>query len=104
LLMRYAMHDETFRTISGTKVYSFEREDRSQHWKNKNRLLTEKYKYATGGKTGYTKRAGRTLVTTASKKDKDMIAVTLNASDDWNDHIFMYEYGFGHFKMMKILP
>lgn len=104
LLMRYAMHDETFRTISGTKVYSFEREDRSQHWKNKNRLLTEKYKYATGGKTGYTKRAGRTLVTTASKKDKDMIAVTLNASDDWNDHISMYEYGFGHFKMKKILP
>lgn len=104
LLMRYAMHDETFRTISGTKIYSFEREDRSQHWKNKNRLLTEKYKYATGGKTGYTKRAGRTLVTTASKKNKDMVAVTLNASDDWNDHISMYEYAFSHFKMMEILP
>ncbi|MBD8003455.1 D-alanyl-D-alanine carboxypeptidase family protein [Bacillus norwichensis] len=104
LLMRYAMHNETFKTISGTKTYSFEREEHSQHWKNKNRLLTEKYKYATGGKTGYTKRAGRTLVTTATKKDNDMIAVTLNASDDWNDHISMYEYGSSHFKMKKILP
>lgn len=104
LLMRYATHDETFRTISGTKLHSLEREGGMQHWKNKNRLLTEKYKYTTGGKTGYTKRAGRTLVTTASKKEKDMIAVTLDASDDWNDHISMYEYGFDHFAIKELLP
>ncbi|RST73710.1 D-alanyl-D-alanine carboxypeptidase [Siminovitchia acidinfaciens] len=104
VLMRYAMHNDTFRVISGTKMHSFKREDGPRHWKNKNRLLTEKYKYATGGKTGYTKRAGRTLVTTATKNNKDMIAVTLNASDDWNDHISMYEYGFDHFKMKEIIP
>ena len=62
-------------------------------WKNKNRLLT-KYKYTTGGKTGFTKLAKRTLVTTATKGDMNLIAVTLNASDDWNDHISMYENGF----------
>lgn len=104
LLMRYAMHNDSFRLISGTKMHSFKHEDGSRHWRNKNRLLTEKYKYTTGGKTGYTKKAGRTLVTTATKNEKDMVAVTLNASDDWNDHISMYEYGFENYKMKKLLP
>lgn len=96
LLTRYAMENETFREVSGTKVYRAPSPegDWDRVWRNKNRLLTEKYKHATGGKTGYTKKARRTLVTTATKGDLDLIAVTLNAPDDWNDHIYMYEYGF----------
>jgi len=104
LLMRYAMQNEKFREISGTKVYRApnpsEKWDRV--WRNKNKLLTNLYEYCTGGKTGYTKRAKRTLVTTASKKGLDLIAVTLNAPDDWNDHISMYEYGFGNYKLAKV--
>lgn len=92
LLMQYAMNNETFRTISGTKIYKAK--SRTYSWLNKNKLLTRHYEYTTGGKTGYTKRAGRTLLTTASKDGHDLIAVTLNAPDDWNDHIAMYEYGF----------
>jgi D-alanyl-D-alanine carboxypeptidase len=103
LLARYAMNNETYRKIAGTKLYTVEREDGMARWKNKNRLLTEKYRYATGGKTGYTKRAGRTLVTTAEKDGMELIAVTLNAPDDWDDHIAMYEYGFGHFQMKELL-
>lgn len=104
ILMRYAMQNKTFQKISGTKVYRAPNptEDWDRVWKNKNRLLT-KYKYATGGKTGYTKRAKRTLVTTASKGDMDLIAVTLNDSDDWNDHISMYENGFKDFDMAEVL-
>ncbi|MFD1707097.1 D-alanyl-D-alanine carboxypeptidase family protein [Siminovitchia sediminis] len=104
LLMRYAMQNETFREISGTKFYTQKHEEGARYWRNKNRLLTEKYKYATGGKTGYTKRAGRTLVTTASRSHENLIAVTLHASDDWNDHIAMYEYGFDEFSMVEVLP
>ena len=104
ILMRYAMENKTFQKISGTKVYRSPNptEDWDRVWKNKNRLLT-KYKYATGGKTGYTKRAKRTLVTTATKGDMNLIAVTLNDSDDWNDHISMYENGFKEFDMTEVL-
>jgi serine-type D-Ala-D-Ala carboxypeptidase (penicillin-binding protein 5/6) len=104
VLMRYAMQDKTFKEISGTKVYRTPNptEDWDRVWKNKNRLLT-KYKYTTGGKTGYTKRAKRTLVTTAAKGDMSLIAVTLNGPDDWNDHISMYENGFKGFDMAEVL-
>ncbi len=104
ILMRYAMRDKTFQKISGTKVYRAQNptEDWDRVWKNKNRLLT-KYKYTTGGKTGYTKRAKRTLVTTATKGDMSLIAVTLDAPDDWNDHISMYENGFKGFDMAEVL-
>lgn len=95
LLTRYAMQNKTYREISGTKFY--------KGWGNKNRLLTEKYKYTTGGKTGFTKRAKRTLVTTATKDHQNLIAVTLNGPDDWNDHINMFEYGFKYFDTTIVL-
>ncbi len=105
LLTKYAMTDDTYRKISGTKVHRApnptEKWDRV--WKNKNRLLTGLYDHTTGGKTGYTKRAKRTLVTTASKNGLSLIAVTLNGPDDWNDHINMYEYGFKHYQLVKVL-
>ncbi|WP_413309072.1 D-alanyl-D-alanine carboxypeptidase family protein [Bacillus sp. 1P10SD] len=105
ILMRYAMQNKTFKKISGTKVHRApnptEKWDRV--WKNKNRLLS-KYKFCTGGKTGYTKRAKRTLVTTATKGDMNLIAVTLNGPDDWNDHISMYEGGFKGFDMAEVVP
>jgi D-alanyl-D-alanine carboxypeptidase len=104
LLMQYAMKNKEFRKIAGTKVYRAPNpgEEWDRVWRNKNKLLTNLYEYCTGGKTGYTKRAKRTLVTTASKGGLDLIAVTLNAPDDWNDHIAMYEYGFTHYMIAKV--
>ncbi|WP_066312731.1 D-alanyl-D-alanine carboxypeptidase family protein [Bacillus sp. FJAT-29814] len=104
VLTRYAMQNKTYQKIAGTKVHRAPNptENWDRVWKNKNRLLT-KYKYTTGGKTGYTKRAKRTLVTTASKGDMNLIAVTLNAPDDWNDHISLYESGFNQFDMVEVL-
>ncbi|RLL48164.1 D-alanyl-D-alanine carboxypeptidase [Oceanobacillus piezotolerans] len=100
ILMRYAMENKTFQKISGTT--SYQSENRSYSWRNKNKLLTQLYDYCTGGKTGYTKKTGRTLVSTASKDGMDLIAVTLDAPDDWNDHISMFEYGFQQYKMDSI--
>ncbi|MFD1738613.1 serine hydrolase [Bacillus salitolerans] len=105
ILTRYAMGNEHYQKIAGTKVY------RSPHpeekwdrvWKNKNKLVTGLYPYSTGGKTGYTKRAKRTLVSTASKDGMNLIAVTLNAPDDWNDHISMFNYTFNHYELVKVL-
>ncbi|TYR76406.1 D-alanyl-D-alanine carboxypeptidase [Rossellomorea vietnamensis] len=106
ILTRYAMQNETYREVSGTKVHTSPdpENDWDRKWRNKNRLLTEKYKYCTGGKTGYTKRAKRTLVTTATKNEQNLIAVTLNGPDDWNDHIQMFEYGFKNFDTVIALP
>jgi serine-type D-Ala-D-Ala carboxypeptidase (penicillin-binding protein 5/6) len=104
LLMRYAMQNKEFRKVAGTKVYRAPNPDEKwdRVWRNKNKLLTNLYEYCTGGKTGYTKRAKRTLVTTAAKDGLELIAVTLNAPDDWNDHIAMYEYGFSHYVLAKV--
>lgn len=105
LLTRYAMHNEVFRKISGTSIHRAPNPEEvwDREWRNKNRLLSM-YAYCTGGKTGYTKRAKRTLVTTAKKGDMELIAVTLNAPDDWKDHIAMFESGFGTFDMAEVLP
>lgn len=105
ILTRYAMKNEIYKEISGTKIHRAPNPTESwdRVWKNKNRLLTEKYKYSTGGKTGYTKRAKRTLVSTAKKDDFGLIAVTLNAPDDWNDHIQMFENAFSNYDVAEIL-
>ncbi|MFE8702621.1 D-alanyl-D-alanine carboxypeptidase family protein [Cytobacillus sp. FJAT-54145] len=106
MLTRYAMMNDTYKKIAGTEVHRApnpnEKWDRI--WRNKNRLLTELYDYCTGGKTGYTKLAKRTLVTTATKNNMNLIAVTLNGPDDWNDHINMYETAFKHYDLVEVLP
>ncbi|PRR94381.1 D-alanyl-D-alanine carboxypeptidase family protein [Bacillus atrophaeus] len=96
ILTKYAMKLKDYQTISGTKVYKAETME--SVWKNKNKLLTGLYQYSTGGKTGYTKLAKRTLVSTASKDGTDLIAVTINDPNDWDDHMNMFEYVFNHYK------
>ncbi len=105
ILTRYAMENEMYKKISGTKVHKAPNPNESwdRVWNNKNRLLTQLYDHTTGGKTGYTKRAKRTLVTTAEKDGLELIAVTLNGPDDWNDHIQMYETAFKTYEPVEIL-
>ena len=59
---------------------------------NHNRLRI--YDDAVGIKTGFTKKSGRCLVSAARRDGVTLVAVTLNAPDDWNDHSKMLEYGF----------
>lgn len=92
LLTKEAMNNEMFREVSGTVSYLSE--NRSYSWRNKHRLVTGYYSYSTGGKTGYTSKSGRTLVTTAEKNGSQLIVVTLNGPNDWNDHISLFEWGF----------
>lgn len=104
LLTQYAMKNPVYEEVSSTKTYRSETEEnRIRVFNNKNRLLTQLYKYSTGGKTGYTKRAKRTLVSTAEKDDLKLIAVTINASSDWNDHMNLYEWGFAQFELKTIV-
>lgn len=107
ILTKYAMENEQFQEISATKVYRTPdpKGNWDRVWYNKNKLVTGLYNYSTGGKTGYTKRAKRTLVSTASKGGMDLIAVTLNtpSSTDWNEHIQMFEYVFNNYEYETIL-
>ncbi len=68
---------------------------------NHNKLLW-KYSDSIGIKTGFTKKSGRCLVSAAERNGVTLIAVTLNAPDDWNDHISMFEYGFSKCKGVHI--
>lgn len=94
ILMRYAMENDQFREITGATYH--QAQNRSYGWGNKNKLLTSLYENCIGGKTGFTRKSGRTLTTAAHKNNVDLIAVTLNAPNDWQDHIQMYEWGFNH--------
>ncbi len=64
---------------------------------NHNRLLWM-YDDSVGIKTGFTKKSGRCLVSAAERNGITLVAVTLKAPDDWNDHIAMFEYGFSKCK------
>ncbi|KAB7672892.1 D-alanyl-D-alanine carboxypeptidase family protein [Bacillus sp. B1-b2] len=105
LLTRYAMENDTYKKIAGTESYRSEssNDEWDRVWKNKNKLLTSLYEYSTGGKTGYTTRAKRTLVSTAEKDGQSFIAVTLNDPDDWDDHINMFETAFKTYKKVQVL-
>ncbi|MDG5787656.1 D-alanyl-D-alanine carboxypeptidase [Evansella sp. AB-P1] len=104
LLTKYAMKNDIYREISSTESYrSVSKEERYRVFNNKNRLLTQLYKNSTGGKTGYTKRAKRTLVSTAQKNEVDLIAVTINAPSDWHDHMNLFEWAFKTFELVPIV-
>ncbi|SFL84119.1 D-alanyl-D-alanine carboxypeptidase [Gracilibacillus orientalis] len=100
LLTKYAMDNSIFRDISGTSSYQSSARDYA--WINKNKLLTQLYEYSNGGKTGYTRAAGRTLVSTAEKNGQTLIVVTLNAPSDWQDHMHLFEWGFEKFPLRKL--
>ncbi len=95
MLTREALRNEDFREICGTKraKLKFGNPPYERWLVNTNKLLTM-YDGCIGVKTGFTDEAGRCLVSAAEKNGVTLICVTLNASDDWNDHKKMYDYGF----------
>lgn len=101
ILTRYAMKNKDYRQIVSTKSYKVTTNKKTYLWKNKNKLL--QYDYITGGKTGFTEKAKRTLVSTASKNDINLIVVTLKDSDDWNTHKSLYEKAYSEYKNYKFL-
>lgn len=102
ILMSYALKNKTFKNITGTKHYMVKTNFKTYDWYNKNKLLST-YKYTTGGKTGYTEKAYRTLVTSATKDNKNLVVVTLNERDDFNIHTNLYEECFKKYKLVNII-
>lgn len=102
LLSSTASKNETYNKIVSTTKYTVKTDRKTYVWHNKNKLLTE-YEYTTGGKTGFTKKARRTLVTTASKNNMNITIVTLNDPNDFTDHKNLYEEIFSNYKKYQIL-
>lgn len=88
-LANAAMDNETLRRITSTRTVTMA----GRSMKNHNKLLWS-LEGCIGLKTGYTKAAGRTLVTCCERGGRRLIAVTLKDGNDWADHAKMYEYGF----------
>ena len=101
LLTTYAMKNKTFQKVFGTKEYLCKSNRKTYHWYNKNKLLKEEY--ITGGKTGYTLKAHRTLITTATINKMNIVIVTLNDSNDWQDHLNLYKTIKRNYEKIKIL-
>ncbi len=102
ILTSYAMKNETYRKITSTKNYTVKTNMNYYSWVNKHKLL-HSTKYVTGGKTGFTDTARRTLVTTASLNNVNLVVVTLNDGDDFNDHINLFDEAFENYSNYQIL-
>ena len=103
-IMREAMKNPTFRTITGTqkKVIPWVGNEYSRVLQNKNRLLSD-YQGATGGKTGYTSKAGRCLVFSAKRDGMELIGTVLNCYTWFDTAAVMLDYGFENFRMERAM-
>ena len=88
-LARAAVNEPTLLRMASTRQASIGGRTLTNH----NKLLG-RMEGCLGLKTGYTKAAGRTLVSCAEKDGRRLVAVTLRDGDDWNDHEALYRWGF----------
>ncbi|MBQ8429155.1 MAG: D-alanyl-D-alanine carboxypeptidase [Clostridia bacterium] len=92
----YAMQNPIFRKIVSTQYYE------PYAWKNKNKLLM-RYEGAIGVKTGYTKEAGRCLVSAAERRNMTLICTVLNCADTYECSERLLEDAFSSYQYVKLL-
>lgn len=103
-IAQYAMKNETFRDIVGTKEMEWVGEGWETTLYNHHRLLWD-YEGATGVKNGYVPESGHTLVTTAERNGKELLVVTLKAASkyySYKDTMNLLDYGFLNFETVKV--
>lgn len=103
LIAREAMLNDTFRQIVSTQKISISWESREYNriLINENKMLYN-YDGANGIKTGYTKAAGRCLVSSAERNGMTLIAIVLNCSPMYAECAKMLDYGFDNYKLTEI--
>ena len=94
-----ALENETFRQVVSTKTYEFG----GRSLKNHNKMLWS-YEGAVGVKTGYTRAAGRLLVSAAERMGRRIVVVTVNDPSDWADHTALLDWAFGQLTETELLP
>jgi len=103
ILAREALKNEMFREIcSQTSIQLEFGNPPYKRWlKNTNKLLTM-CDGVYGVKTGFTDEAGRCLVSACTRDGMELICVTLNDRNDWEDHSRLYDYGFSCVRKTEI--
>lgn len=96
LLACAAVKNETLVRIASTRTVTINGRTMTNH----NKLLSY-MDGCIGLKTGYTRAAGRTLVSCAERNGQQLIAVTLQDGNDWADHQALFEYGFSAFPAQR---
>lgn len=105
-----AMNNPTFAKIWSTSEYTLSATNITESfsiWHRHNMLVegrVDYYPFATGGKTGYTDQAGRTLVTSAKNEGTEYIAVIMYTTNElvFNDTKELFNYGFSNFRKVSI--
>ena len=123
IIARYAMQNETFRTIVKTTSYKlpqtnkYDKEDRLftttnslLMLNNNNRADNYFYKYATGIKTGFTTPAKNCLIASSNKENLELLTVVLGAGENseglsarYKDTINMFEYGYSNYTLRQVI-
>lgn len=103
LLARHALQNDEFVKLCSSHYLNVDYGNppymRTLH--NHNKLIGS-YEEAIGVKTGFTKKAGRCLVSAAEREGLTLVMVTLNAADDFNTHRAMYEWAFDSLHFLKV--
>ena len=98
ILSAYAMQNPIFRQIVATKSVTVG----SRSLQNHNKLLW-RVEGVDGIKTGFTKAAGRILVSSACRDGRRLIAVTINDRNDWEDHATLLSRGFEQYSVQTVV-
>ena len=103
MITRAALENPVFREICSTerRTIPLHGTEGVRLLLNHNKLL-DSYEGCIGVKTGFTKKTGRCLVSAAERDGVTLIAVTLNAPDDWRDHAAMLDYGFARYESVPL--
>lgn len=102
IMYSYGYKNKLFRDILKTKDYKTSSDRKSYYFKNRTEIL-DMYDKATGGKTGYTPKAGRLLVSSASNNDLNLVIASRGNTYGYKNHISMFEDAFSKYENYLIL-
>lgn len=104
LITSYALNNPIFKEIVSTKNYVIEATNKSdkRFLTNKNKLLST-LNGCCGVKTGFTKKAGRCLVSACERNDTTLVCVVLNCGPMFEESAEMLDYGLNIYKNVKII-
>lgn len=104
IITNYALQNDTFSKLVGTKNYTITINGQSKNLSNTNELLGN-LNGVYGVKTGFTNGANRCLVTAVKREDMDLICIVLGSDtkkDRTQDSISLIEYVFNNFELINI--
>lgn len=104
LITRYALNNPIFDSMVRTKRRNilWPGRDYDKVLYNHNKLLW-RYQFADGVKTGYTREAGKCLVSSATRNGHRLVGVVFNSKKIYEDSEQLLEYGFNNYELINLV-